>query len=123
MSAPQRIQLSRRKGYRKPEGAVVVARPSKWGNPFRVERTRNPEYVSRGAWYVDDGIGVEFFADREDAAAYAVELHRSDLLAGRLGVTVEDVKRELAGRDLACWCSGVCHGDNYLSVANGGEPQ
>lgn len=33
---PQRIQLSRKKGYRKPEGAIVVARPSKWGNPFKV---------------------------------------------------------------------------------------
>ncbi len=32
----ERIQLSRRRGYRKPEGTVVVARPSGWGNPFRV---------------------------------------------------------------------------------------
>ena len=33
---PQRIQLSRKKGWRKPEGAVTVARPSRWGNPFKV---------------------------------------------------------------------------------------
>jgi hypothetical protein len=33
---PQRIQLRRTKGWRKPENTVVVARPSKWGNPFRV---------------------------------------------------------------------------------------
>lgn len=32
--SPQRIQLSRAKGWRKPENTVVVARPSKWGNPF-----------------------------------------------------------------------------------------
>lgn len=25
---------ARRRGWRKPEGAIVVARPSKWGNPF-----------------------------------------------------------------------------------------
>ena len=25
------------KGWRKPEGAIVVARPSRWGNPFRIE--------------------------------------------------------------------------------------
>lgn len=31
---PKRIQLSRRAGWRKSEGAVVVARPTKWGNPF-----------------------------------------------------------------------------------------
>lgn len=36
VSAPQRIQLRRTKGWRKPEGAIVVARPSKWGNPFRL---------------------------------------------------------------------------------------
>ena len=29
---PERIQLSRKKGWRKPENTVVVARPSKWGN-------------------------------------------------------------------------------------------
>lgn len=34
--SPQRIQLKRTKGWRKPEGAIVVARPSKWGNPFRL---------------------------------------------------------------------------------------
>ena len=33
---PKRIQLSRKKGWRKPEGAIVVARPSRWGNPFKV---------------------------------------------------------------------------------------
>jgi hypothetical protein len=31
-----RIQLSRARGYRKPPGAVVVSRPSKWGNPFAI---------------------------------------------------------------------------------------
>lgn len=36
MTEPKRIQLRRMAGWRKPEGAVVVARPSKWGNPFRV---------------------------------------------------------------------------------------
>ncbi len=34
--APRRIRLSRARGYRKPAGAVVVARPSKWGNPYRI---------------------------------------------------------------------------------------
>lgn len=34
MTAPKRIQLRRTKGWRKPEGAIVVARPTKWGNPF-----------------------------------------------------------------------------------------
>ena len=34
--APRRIQLSRRKGWRKPENTIVVARPTRWGNPFPI---------------------------------------------------------------------------------------
>lgn len=32
----ERVQLRRAKGWRKPEGAVVVNRATKWGNPFKV---------------------------------------------------------------------------------------
>jgi hypothetical protein len=31
---PQRIQLSRRKGWRMPENTVRVARPGMWGKPI-----------------------------------------------------------------------------------------
>ena len=31
---PVRIQRKRTKGWRKPEGAVYVGRPTKWGNPW-----------------------------------------------------------------------------------------
>lgn len=31
---PDRIQLRRTKGWRKPDGVITVARPTKWGNPF-----------------------------------------------------------------------------------------
>lgn len=36
MTRPQRIQLRRVKGWRKPLGTINVARPTKWGNPFPV---------------------------------------------------------------------------------------
>lgn len=92
---PVRIQLRRTKGWRKPERAVVVARPTRWGNPFRVG--------------VDgDRVGCR---DR----------FREVLLAGELAFTVSDVRRQLAGRDLACWCGpdAPCHADVLLEVANG----
>jgi hypothetical protein len=92
---PQRIQLHRTKGWRKPEGAVVVARPSRWGNPFRV--------------------GVD--GDRaECVAAYRRALER-----GELSFTMADVRRQLGGRDLACWCplGEPCHADVLLAVARG----
>lgn len=91
---PERIQLRRSKGWRKPPGAVVVSRPSRWGNPFRV--------------------GID--GDR----AACVDAYRRALLAGELAVTAADVRRELAGRDLACWCppGAPCHGDVLLELAN-----
>jgi hypothetical protein len=33
---PSRVQLSRKRGWRKPAGAVVVSRPSRWGNPYTI---------------------------------------------------------------------------------------
>lgn len=33
---PERVQLSRRKGWRMPPNTVKVARPTRWGNPVRV---------------------------------------------------------------------------------------
>ena len=46
--------------------------------------------------------------------------YREDLLAGRLAITVEDVERELHGRDLACYCplDEPCHADVLLELAN-----
>jgi hypothetical protein len=92
---PRRLQLRRTKGWRTPEGAVVVARPTKWGNPHRL---------------------------RDHAPADAVERYRADLLSGRLRVSVDDVRRELRGRDLVCWCrpDRACHADVLLAVANDG---
>jgi hypothetical protein len=74
-------------------GTVYVGRPSKWGNPYRVGAV---------------------------SAAAAVERYRVDLLAGRLAVSADDVRADLRGRDLACWCAvgQPCHGDVLLEVAN-----
>lgn len=33
---PKRIQRKRTKGWRMPEGAIYVGRPTKWGNPAKV---------------------------------------------------------------------------------------
>jgi hypothetical protein len=37
---------------------------------------------------------------------------------------VEQARRELAGKDLACWCPGdqECHADVLLAVVGGQEP-
>lgn len=67
MTAPKRIRLSRAKGWRKPDGAIVVARPTKWGNPFPID----------GSWIMWTAIALGFRADRAGRRAAAVALHRA----------------------------------------------
>lgn len=94
--SPQRVRLSRAKGWRKPDGAVVVSRPSRWGNPFPVD----------GAAVPDRETSVRLY--REWAATDPPEL--------------ADVVAALGGHDLACWCplDGPCHADVLLARANPG---
>lgn len=123
---PKRIQRRRTKGYRLPGGAVVVTRPSKWGNPFVVKPCD-----SACCWTIDDPVGIAFRSDdypdqystKEAAVKAAVELF--ELHTGPMGsyeLDVEQVRRDLAGKDLACWCpeGEPCHGDVLLVIANGG---
>ena len=93
---PTRFQRSRRKGARLPSGVVVVTRPTKWGNPHPLSLGREQ----------------------------AVARYHEDLPAGRLAITVDDVERELRGRDLACYCplDGPCHADVLLEMANQRRP-
>lgn len=103
MTKPKRIQLSRRKGWRKPEGAIVVARPSKWGNPHIVGDF-TPVWRDRLGW-------PERFDRATAVTAYRLNLRTWD---------VDDARRELAGHDLACWCplDEPCHADVLLEIAN-----
>lgn len=97
MSAqPQRIQLSRRKGWRMPANTVVVSRPSKWGNPWTTsERFGAADVVAfYESWMTGD--------------------YDSSVLPNRPDV------RELRGKNLACWCKPgePCHADVLLELAN-----
>jgi Domain of unknown function (DUF4326) len=106
---PKRIQLSRRKGWRKPVGAIVVSRPSKWGNPYALDS------------YQFGNLDGSLAAWNERAAReIALRDFEHALCMGMLKVTVEDVRRELAGKDLACWCplNKLCHADVLIRLAN-----
>lgn len=155
---PERIQRQRAKGWRMPDGAVYVGRPTRWGNPFayrdlsrglvrfgpkHLERFgREWDYegrcsghgISHDMWFSADDIVETYvrWATREEI----VELFRLTLAdptpgmqwaypscGGRfLTVAVDDIRRELAGKDLACWCrlDQPCHADVLLEIANGG---
>jgi hypothetical protein len=101
---PKRVQLRRTRGWRKPEGVIVVSRPSRWGNPFR-PGTPHPE----------DGHPMDL--------SETIAFYRSWLTAatGPTGASmVDEARAELAGHDLACWCplGQPCHAEVLLEVAN-----
>ena len=106
---PKRIQLSRKKGWRKPEGVVVVARPTKWGNPFNWKTC--PRDIASPQW----------------ARGAAVDLYREWLAYPARSFSDEpeppltaEIQAELGGKDLACWCplDQPCHADVLLEIAN-----
>lgn len=111
-----RIQLRRTKGWRKPPGAVVVARPTKWGNPFKVgERIVRDSPL---APYLDIPGGWGGLASVTiPTAQQAVDLYAGYLLD--MPPLFLSVVPELAGRDLACWCplAAPCHADVLLELA------
>lgn len=112
---PQRIQLRRTAGWRKPEGAVVVSRPSKWGNPYWVGMWITvPSDRGQHTMKVDAGLAVEL---------YRVQLGMTRRAHGRSLPTLDEIRAELRGRDLACWCpvDSVCHADVLLEIANSGS--
>lgn len=71
-----------------------------------------------------DQWGHEYLCAPGEWRGVAVRRFREDLVDGRLSFTVADVRRELAGRDLACWCplGQPCHADVLLELANPGLP-
>ncbi|MCB0550535.1 MAG: DUF4326 domain-containing protein [Phaeodactylibacter sp.] len=94
---PKRIYRKTR--YTKlPEGAVLVTRGSRWGNPFRI--------VEHGGEYT-----------REES----VRLYREYILQ-KIKENPEYYGLSLLrGKDLACSCKPeeLCHGDVLLELANG----
>lgn len=120
---PERIQLKRTKGWRKPERTVMVARPSPWGNPYTVEGAIENGYASTeeqarlvaaewfGRWLLRLELGQQDH--------YTV--HRGGKLYDRNWMW--DHRGVLYGRDLACWCplAQPCHADALLAWANGTE--
>lgn len=102
----RRIQRKRIKGWRMPEGAVYVGRPSQWGNE----------------WTMQDAIGWEIPIHQR--RRWLVERFRADVQNGMGGAPrLADIRDRLAGKDLVCWCplDQPCHADVLLEIANDEE--
>lgn len=120
----QRIQRSRAKAWRMPEGAVYVGRPSKWGNPFRVYHGHSligPSWsLARAAWHhiPADECTAGYVTSSHMTPGEPVRAYR-DLLKVRARDETERLSEWLAplvGHDLACWCAldQPCHADVLL---------
>jgi hypothetical protein len=106
---PDRVRLSRKKGWKLPPNTVSVARPGRWGNPFSVVPDAEP----------GTPVGTRYTAMPSVAEAVAAfrrwveESPEGQLLAA-------EARETLRGKNLACWCplDGPCHAEVLLDIAN-----
>lgn len=82
------------------EGAILVTRPGKWGNPFRV--------------------GHEAKTREEAVRMFRDMLSDDRARAARGYPSVDQIVKALRGRSLACFCplDEPCHADVLLEIAN-----
>lgn len=118
-----RITLSRAKGWRKPEGAIVVARPSIWGNPWGIGDPGTIDLVlgSVATRYltaapIDQARAVNLYSNwlagnpilptalppDGQLRQHAVTWMRDHLHARRMQILAN--LDQLRGHDLCCWC-------------------
>ncbi len=99
---PERIQRMRVKGWKMPDNTVSVTRPGRWGNPYKA------------------GDPMEGFPHIKIDALEAVKLFKTRMP----DFVKEAIRRELAGKNLACWCpiGSPCHADVLLEIASSPLP-
>jgi hypothetical protein len=114
----ERIQRKRTKGWRMPEGAVYVGRPSRWGNPFRVgdRIAASDPRMKIMAGLVPGGVkglaSVTISMAQQAVDAYFEFIVNTPALA----LAARDA---LCGKTLVCWCplDQPCHADVLLELA------
>ena len=116
MERPRRIQLRRTKGWRKPENTVVVARPTKWGNPFTRRAAIESGYATDANWRA---FVVECFRDWLGPSCSGRTWWQGTESDKRRTVILNNLP-DLRGKNLACWCrlDQPCHADALLELAN-----
>jgi len=106
--SPVRVQLSRKKGWKKPANTVVVSRPSKFGNPF----WKGTGCRMSAAWSYECAVRAEILGIK-------LQLPAIDPYFRRIAESLP----EIAGKNLACWCpknmpDSYCHAGKLIDLAN-----
>lgn len=104
-----RIQRRRTKGWRKPENAVIVSRPSRYGNPCKIATVQEMGYHDPHA------AAVGFFENWLRGSRFDWQADESDARRERILASLP----QLRGKDLACTCrpEQACHADVLLQWA------
>jgi hypothetical protein len=128
---PVRLQLSRRKGFDLQAWsmdlnglpAINCARPTKWGNPFVAHHPGSAlaEPMSAKTAVLSFRIALE-----KNGGWFPVPLPWPKGKIPSRFTTLDDVRQELKGKNLACWCGFskpgeppiFCHADVLLELAN-----
>lgn len=131
MIRPVRLQLSRRKGFDLQAlslatnglPAVKVDRASGFGNPFPIFKGKQTSMgVTTDVWEIGTWSGPAlWFRDSEaEARDLAIKAFRVWINAEPQAPLRERARRDLGGKNLACWCKSgsACHADVLLELAN-----
>lgn len=105
---PERIQRKRTAGWRMPKNTLSVCRPGRWGNRYSIGSA--PQHIDGRNWLIENGEQAKrFYREWLDWQFSHFPSYR------------DDIRRELGGKNLACWCKlgEPCHADVLLEVANG----
>ncbi len=121
MTSPRRIQRRRTPGWRTPEGAVYVGRPTRYGNPYRLV----PQETGWSVQFGDHGGGVGPFPTDAEARRYATDHYRVWIQQPEQEETRALFRALLHGRDLTCWCPlpadgqpDHCHAAVLIALVN-----
>ena len=112
-ATPYRVRLQRTKGWRMPPNTVKVDRSTRWGNPFRVGQPPNEALARKWGWWPLPDRPGQPDDDVQTVLIFTLQLGM------HLDVRAL-IRRELRGKNLACWChhDERCHADVLLIIAN-----
>ena len=121
---PTRVQMTRSRPWRHEHpDAVIVARPTKWGNPLTMAAYRAIERELAIPPASDTEVRAELTQAFRSLVVHGPDSGYWSPANYRAVLTICDGldAGEIHGRDLACWCplDSPCHGDVLLELANG----